>query len=129
MKNIKQRVVRISLLTLLVLSLSPSAHSSPYESEEPLLKDTFITMLNPYIEREVFQYYEGSSQGSRQYGLYDAKIVRMDRNIEGGFSFDVTVQVFTFIGPHNPPYGMETITFHIDPGKVTTLNYEHKEKD
>ncbi|WP_130068988.1 DUF3888 domain-containing protein, partial [Bacillus albus] len=33
----------------------------------------------------------------------------------------------TYIGSHNPPNGIETITFNINPSGVKVINFVHKD--
>ena len=80
-----------------------------------------LILLSPYIDKAIDEYYGEF----RQNALYDAKIDLIERN-GTDFSYTVTVSVPTFDGPHNPPYGLETIVFSLKPGgKVTTLDYRH----
>ena len=90
--------------------------------DNKLLQDTLLTTLDPYITEGVIRYYGYP----KQYGLYDAKIVSIKRDSEAEFGFTVKVQVTTFEAAHNPPYGIETITFYIDPSGVKRINYNHK---
>lgn len=41
--------------------------------------------------------------------------------------FYVTVQIQTFEGAHNPPYGEDTITFRIKGNDVKTIHYKHRD--
>lgn len=85
------------------------------------LADTLLTTLNPTISKEVQKFYKTN----KQYGLYDAKIVHIQRVQEGGFSFLVKVQVTTFEHAHNPPYGTDTITLEVDPATVKVVDFVH----
>ena len=41
---------------------------------------------------------------------------------------EVVIQVETFQGPHNPPYGLETITFYVSPtGQPQLVRYNHRD--
>lgn len=42
--------------------------------------------------------------------------------------YEVIMQVETFYGPHNPPYGIETITFYVSYGHVELKNFEHQDE-
>ncbi len=41
--------------------------------------------------------------------------------------FYVPVQIQTFEGAHNPPYGEDTITFRIKGNDVKTIRYKHRD--
>lgn len=99
-----------------------SDHDS--ESEQPdykLIYDTLLTTLDPFIQKEIINYYGYP----KQYGLYDAKILSINRH-EGQFGFITKVEVTTFEHAHDPPYGKETITFNIDPFGVKTISFKHE---
>jgi len=92
---------------------------------------TIINLLNPYIDNAIKEYYRDTiildymgQPTATQTALYDAKVNQIVR-IDDSFSFKVTVTVPTFHGAHNPPYGLEKMTFIIQPGGVTLINYEH----
>ncbi|CQR46811.1 hypothetical protein BN1058_01086 [Paraliobacillus sp. PM-2] len=54
------------------------------------------------------------------------KIVKIKKDQTNNV-FYVTVQVQTFEGAHNPPYGEETITFQIRGNEINVSNYQHRE--
>jgi len=93
------------------------------QADEQLIRDTFITILNPFIEKEIDHYYGYP----KQYGLYDVKILKIVK--ESQFSFKVSVEVTTFEHAHSPPYSMEIITFEVSPTGVSTLRYIHEADD
>ncbi|SES44932.1 Protein of unknown function [Psychrobacillus sp. OK032] len=92
------------------------------EIDYKLIYDALLTTLDPYITEEIINYYGYP----KQYGLYDAKIISVIRETEGGFSFKVKVQVTTFEHAHNPPHGKETITFDISPFGVKVFEFKHE---
>ncbi|WP_440895467.1 DUF3888 domain-containing protein [Amphibacillus sp. Q70] len=92
------------------------------EIDYQLIYDTLLTALDPYITEEIINHYGYP----KQYGLSDAKILSVIRETEGGFSFQGKVQVTTFEHAHNPPYGIETITFEISPFGVKVIEFQHE---
>ena len=116
-----RKIIAVLCITVIALFTS-TVQAQQQEPQEKLINDAFITALNPYISNAVYNYYNEV----KQYGLYDAKILEIKRESEGGFSFIVKVQVTTFEASHNPPYGTETITMKVDPSGVKVMNYEHK---
>lgn len=42
--------------------------------------------------------------------------------------YEVIMQAETFHGAHNPPYGLETMTFYVSYGNVELKNYKHQDK-
>ena len=110
-------------ISLLLLSVQPNRiNAAETELNNKLMYDALLTSLDPYISEEVVNYYGYY----KQYGLFDAKIIRIIRQSEGSFSFTVTVQVITFEHAHNPPYGKETITFDVSPFGVKVINFVHE---
>lgn len=93
------------------------------QANDQLIRDTFITILNPFIEKEIDHYYGYP----KQYGLYDVKISKIVK--ESQFSFKVSVEVTTFEHAHSPPYSKEIITFEVSPTGVSTLRYIHEADD
>jgi hypothetical protein len=56
-----------------------------------------------------------------QFDLFDAEILDIKRQTEGGFSFTVKVQISPFKGAHNT-IGKDTITLEVTPGMVTVIS-------
>lgn len=56
----------------------------------------------------------------------DEKILKIKKD-ESNNVYYVTVQVQTFEGPHNPPYGEETITFRIKGSEIKVTDYKHRD--
>jgi hypothetical protein len=85
---------------------SITAISNIVESREMLLEDFSLFFLYPYIQDALIDYYGGPKQ------YWQDKIIDI-RRVEINYRnfIEVTVQVETFEGAHNPPYGKDTITF------------------
>jgi len=54
------------------------------------------------------------------------KIINVKKD-ESNNIYYVTVQVQTFEGAHNPPYGEETITFRIKGSEINVSDYKHRD--
>lgn len=118
----RKNVCLMLLICLFTLLIQPSSTSGKHKADEPLLTDTLITLLNPAISEAVENYYGYL----KSYGLYDAKILDISRETEGGFTFKAKVQINTYEAAHNPPYGTETIVLGVEPDKVKVLAFLHK---
>ena len=61
--------------------------------------------------------------------LYKSKVSDYDiveiKKDEANYIFYVTVQIQTFEGAHNPPYGEDTITFRIKGNEISSFDYAH----
>ncbi|MBM7694279.1 hypothetical protein JOC77_003740 [Peribacillus deserti] len=83
--------------------------------------DAFLTLLNPYAEKEINKKYP-----DRSYGLWNAEIKEVKRitNGQGQFPFHFIVKVTydTYTGPHNPPEGPVTLTFEVKVDGVTVID-------
>ena len=50
------------------------------------------------------------------------------RKVSDSRGHEVVIQVETYQGPHNPPYGLETITFSVSPtGQPQLVRYDHRD--
>lgn len=86
-----------------------------------LLKEVLIERLVEYIGDAVKNYYDED----RLWYRGNEKILSIEKD-KVNFEFYVTVQVMTFKGAHNPPYGEETMTFRVKGGgEVQLMKYEH----
>jgi hypothetical protein len=110
----------ICILTFVLFSSVANANQQPGEKD---ISDAFITSLYPYINQAVTHYF-GYPQ---QFDLYDAKIIEIKRpKKQEQFTFEVKVQVNTFVQAHNPPNTIETITLAVNLSGINVINYEHK---
>ncbi|MCB2311908.1 DUF3888 domain-containing protein [Clostridium tagluense] len=61
----------------------------------------------------------------QEYDLWDAKILSIKKTPEE-LEYEITVQLETFTGPHNPQRGIETITILTSPMGTKVVNFKHK---
>lgn len=111
-------------LCLFMFSLPTAVGAEPDETREELIVDAFKTTLIRAIDDAIVGYY---GKREKSFGIYDMQVKDIKRAMQGGFVFLVKVQVETFEGPHNPPYGRETITLEVGPGGVSVVKFEHKD--
>lgn len=79
-------------------------------------------LLDPHIRAAIYDYYGKPMQ----YALYDSTINKITQ-VDNDFVYRVTISVPTFEGAHNPPYGIEIMTFTVRPGGIVELNnYVHQ---
>ncbi|WP_099364108.1 DUF3888 domain-containing protein [Fredinandcohnia onubensis] len=86
-----------------------------------LLKEVLIERLIEPISKAVEEYYEPKLW----YRGFE-KIINIKKD-ESENVYYVTVQVQTFEGAHNPPYGEETITFQIKGNEIKVSDYRHRD--
>ena len=115
----------LSLFILFVLLTIPNqsnANTTQELLDQKGLYDSFISLLDPYASKEIHKRYP-----NRSYGLYDVEVKSIQRSVDGEYTFKVTVIYKTYEGPHNPPYGIETLTFMVSVGNVELLHYKHED--
>jgi len=93
---------------LIVFSLTSSGLEAREEKREQLLEDLIFTSFFPQINRAMVAHYGESKQ------YWCPRIVHLKKQTSGSFLFEVTIEVETFEGPHNPPHDLVTITFRND---------------
>ena len=108
------------MTSLIIHPLSSKAEQTTHDKQS--IHDALLTTLQPYISEGIIDYYGYD----KSYGLYDAKIVSIQREEESGFSFTIEVQVNTFETAENPPYGKETLQFGVSPKGVKLLDFAHE---
>lgn len=140
MKNFYLFRVRKSFIILLLISLLVSLialyyfHSSHEEyihstvslteTREQLLESFSLYMIYPYIQDSLIDYY-GNPKQFWQHRIIDIRKVEIDyRNY-----YEITVQLQTFEGAHNPPYGKDTITFRTKEytTSLKMIKFKHEE--
>ncbi len=110
----------------------PEANQSYFKPERPsegsleeLYQDVFMTMLLPYIQEAVRNYYEENTAYSPNVAPYEPEILSIERP-EGyrTFQFVIKLEVAPYLGAHNP-IGVDHITVRVSPGEVNVEKFEH----
>ncbi|MFJ8235401.1 DUF3888 domain-containing protein [Ureibacillus sp. NPDC094379] len=99
----KGLLILIAFLTL--FSYYPVQAETITENDVQLRDDLIYILLVPFIYKEIEKHYGEPKQ------FYNQRILKIKKLREGSYLFNVTVQVTTFEGAHNPPYDLVTITF------------------
>jgi hypothetical protein len=73
------------------------------DSREELMKDALLSRLFPTIDQAITTYYGQRKQ------FMKPKVLEIKRLQTAQFHFEVIVEVITFEGPHNPPYGTDPL--------------------
>ena len=106
-----------------------SEKTTAFTANERDVYDFILTLLDPYAQKVI----------KKDYGLYDAKIVSVERRNHGrsavekqfnngSFEFIAKDQYRTYTGPHNPPETVEEVTFYIAPSGVQTVGHAVKKQ-
>lgn len=89
-------------------------------SIEELYKDIIVTLIEPYISREI----EKNYGQPLQYDLFDIEFLKIERPTYRSFTFTIKLQVRPFVGPHNT-IGIDEITLEVSPQKTVVQKFEH----
>ena len=105
----------------ILLSTSAAAQSKS-ELPQDAMEQVILRLLHQPVKEAVNDYYDGPRQYWRQEVLSVQKVPQSPY-------YEVVIRVETFYGPHNPPYGLETMTFHVGPlDAVQLVNFDHKDE-
>ncbi|ENH97721.1 hypothetical protein J416_04116 [Gracilibacillus halophilus YIM-C55.5] len=102
------------------------------EQSKSVIDEFVLQIMFPYIDNAVKNFYKKSFKNKNYYG---GEILELKKEDD---SYHLTISIQTFTGPHNPPYGLETITFNTDftTGDFTensfkpfveVVDYKHKD--
>ncbi|WP_391122360.1 DUF3888 domain-containing protein [Psychrobacillus sp. L3] len=93
-------------ISCLYLLSNWSVKADTVDNKDIYLRDDLIYILfTPLINKELEKHFGELKQ------YYCANIIQIKKTQQGSYFFDVTVQVTTFEGAHNPPNDLVTITF------------------
>jgi hypothetical protein len=98
----------------------PFTYTPPEGSVEELYKDIIVTLLEPYITKEV----EKNYGELLQYDLFDIEFLSIERSAYRSYSFLITAQVKPFVGAHNT-IGIDIVTIRVSPGRTKVESFEH----
>lgn len=95
------------------------------ERNTDLSQTSIISMLCDNIDRVIKDYYDEK----REYNLFDASVLNIVKpEYQGWGTHDITVQVYTFSGAHNPPYATEIMVFRISlDSDPLLIEYRHED--
>lgn len=105
-----------------ILLSAGAAGGSKKELPQDGVEQVILRLLHQPVTAAVNDYYGESRQYWRQEILSVQKVPQSPY-------YEVVIRVETFYGPHNPPYGLETMTFYVDPlGAAQLVNFEHRDE-
>ena len=101
-------------------------YQPPEQSREELNQDIFISLLLPYIQKEVDTYYLKYLTSPPMVAPYTVYVLSAERpNGYRTFIFKLKLQVNCYIGPHNS-VGLDNITATVGgSGDVKIEKFEH----
>lgn len=131
----KNQIIICLILSLIFSPFTTSALTPKYNAEhgipekytpsegsiEELYKDIIVTLIEPYISKEIENYYGRPLQ----YDLFDMEFLKIERPNYRSFTFKIVVQVKPFVGAHNT-IGIDEATIMVSPIKTEVINFNHK---
>lgn len=101
-------------------------YQPPDQSREELYQDIFISLLLPYIQKEVDKYYSKYLTDTPMVAPYTVYVLSAERpNGYRSFLFNLKLRVNSYIGPHNV-VGLDYITITVGgSGDVKIEKFEH----
>ena len=103
-----------------VLSTGAATEES-LQMQSDAVAQVILRLLYHPTAAAVEEYYYGER---RQY--WRQEVIDVQKILESPY-YKVIIQVETFHGAHNPPYGLETMTFYIGPlDNVQLVNFDHQ---
>lgn len=131
-----KKILVISLLIMSLICFSTSVFASepinnakqgiPYKytpiegSVEELYKDILVTLLEPYITKEINKHYGKPLQ----YDLFLIEFLKIERPEYRSFTFLIKLEVQPFVGAHNT-IGIDEITIKVSPVETQVKKFEH----
>lgn len=106
---------------------SESTYKAPEHSQGELYQDIFVTLLNPYIQKAINDYYRQFLTTSPLYTPEDVEILNAERPMGyRSFSFIIKLQIRPYVGPH-VEVGVDQLTIRVGAGEgeVKVEKFEH----
>ena len=106
---------------------SESTNKAPEHSQEELDQDIFVTLLAPYIQTAINDYYKQYFTTSPNFSPDSIEIIEVERPMGyRSFLFVLKLQVKSYIGPHLD-IGVDQLTIRVGSGKgeVKVEKFEH----
>lgn len=113
----------VGMIAAAVILLSTGAATeSKRELPQDAAEQVILRLLHQPVREAVNDYYDEPRQYWREEVLNVQKVPQSPY-------YEVVIRVETFYGPHNPPYGLETMTFHIGPpDAVRLVDFDHQDE-
>jgi len=119
----KLKTFSIGVMAVAAVLLSTGAATQELSQERSDAEDQVILRLLYQPTATAVEDFYGEH---RQY--WRQEILNVQKVPESPY-YEVVIRVETFHGAHNPPYGLETMTFYIGPlDKVQLISFDHQDE-
>ena len=116
-------IFAVGLIAAATVLLSTGAAMGEPSQEQSNAKDQVILRFLYQPTVAAVEEYYGER---RQY--WQQEVLNVQKVPESPY-YEVVIRVETFHGAHNPPYGLETMTFYIGPADhVQLVNFDHQDE-
>ena len=109
---------KIFVLIALILILScPSANKTAFASETNKALDpaAMERIIESFMFETLHKAVEKHYGAPRSYSTYRILSIKP---VSDSFVYEIVIQIETFTGAHNPPYGKDTVTFWLNASEV-----------
>ena len=105
-----------------ILLSTGAAAQSKSELPQDAMEQVILRLLHQPVKEAVKDYYNEP----RQY--WEQEVLSVQKVPQSPY-YEVVIRVETFYGAHNPPYGLETMTFYVGPlDAVRLVNFDHQDE-
>lgn len=120
MRRITALAIGIIMLGFIMVTTATAVESKK-EISVDATEQVIIDLLYQPTAAAVAEYYGEPTQ------FWRPEILSIQK-VSDSRNYEVVIQVETFQGPHNPPYGLETMTFYVGPtGRPLLVRYDHRD--
>ena len=110
------------IATAVILPSTGVAAGTQKEISQDASEQVILRLLSQPTTAAVYDYYG-------EYRQYWRQEILSIQNVPQSPYYEVLTRVETFYGAHNPPYGLDTMSFYIDPvGTVQLISFDHHDK-
>ena len=113
----------VGMIAAAVILLSTGAATeSKRELPQDAAEQVILRLLHQPVREAVNDYYDEPRQYWRE------EVLNVEKVPQSPY-YEVVIRVETLSGPHNPPYGVETMTFYIGPlDAVRLVDFDHQDE-
>ncbi len=121
---VANKIINLSDMEIQTASNSSQIYSK--ESDEQVYYNLFVTLLYPYVEEAIDNYYDEYMISLPGEAPYSYKFISIRKIPELNYSYTVELEVQPYVGPHLS-VGRDRITFKINLEGVKIEKFEHIE--
>lgn len=123
---IKRKFTIVFFIVAFLLTNQPILSSAQIQNKNncETVKFALIASLMPTINQTLEKIYKRPIQWSGA----GTEVLNIEQLYGIGGAYRVKLRVHTYTGPHNPPYGADTITIEVGTEGPKVINYVHTEE-